>query len=567
MRLTSTGFWSHGALRPLIAVAAIGLPACAADAVPPADLVLINGVVYTMDAALPQAEAVAIRDGRIIYVGAEDGARVYIGDRTTVDDLQGKVVLPGFHDAHTHLIWSAAQLEDVDLYRAVTVDELLELIATRAAEEPDEPWVIGAGWNVALFDGVLDRALLDGIVADRPVFMVSADAHSAWVNSAALAAAGITADTRDPAGGIIERDAAGEPTGILREAAIRLVAHRIPPYSDAQVDKGFTKAQVEASSYGITSIIEANATPQVLDGYRRFEDRGELAVRVHAAVGVDPAGGTAQLAEIELMRAQYQTALVQVNAVKLYLDGVIESKTAVMLEPYSDGTNGTPVFSDEALSSIAVAFDQAGFQLHAHAIGDGATRQMLDAIERVIEVNGARDRRPLLAHLEVIDPDDIPRFDALGAYANFQPLWASPDSYITELTQPVIGPERSEWLYPIGAVAEAGGMIVAGSDWSVSSMNPFLAMEVAVTRQDPRVPDGPVLTPQHRVGVQQILEAYTIHGARAAFVEDELGSVEAGKRADLIVVDRDPFAIDPHELSEVQVLRTLLDGQEMYRAP
>ena len=567
MRLTSTGFWCHGALPALLAVAAIGLPACAADAVPPADLVLINGVVHTMDAARPQAEAVAIRAGRIVYVGAEDGARVYIGERTTVDDLQGKVLLPGFHDAHTHLIWSAAQLEDVDLFRAVTIDDLLGLIAARAAEEPDEPWVIGAGWNVALFDGLLHRGLLDGIVPDRPVFMVSADAHSAWVNSAALAVAGITADTRDPAGGIIERDSSGEPSGILREDAIRMVARRIPPYSDAQVDRGFTKAQAEASSYGITSIIDANATPQMLDGYRRFEDRGELAVRVHAAIEAVPEGGMAQLAEIELVRAQYQTELVQVNAVKLYLDGVIESKTAVMLEPYSDGTNGTPAFTDETLSSVAVAFDQAGFQLHAHAIGDGATRQMLDAIEHVIEVNGARDRRPLLAHLEVIDPDDIARFKALGAYADFQPLWAFPDNYITELTQPVIGPERSEWLYPIGAVAEAGGTIVAGSDWSVSSMNPFLAMEVAVTRQDPREPDGRVLTPQHRVGVQQILEAYTINGAKAAFVEDELGSIEAGKRADLIVLDRDPFAIDPHELSEVQVLRTLLDGREMYRAP
>jgi predicted amidohydrolase YtcJ len=290
-------------------------------------------------------------------------------------------------------------------------------------------------------------------------------------------------------------------------------------------------------------------------------------VRVHGAVEVDPALGAAQLGEIEAQRARYPTPLVQINAVKLYLDGVIESKTAAMLEPYSDdGTNGALNFTDEALADAAIAFDQAGFQLHAHVIGDAATRQMLDAIERVIEAGGARDRRPLLAHLEVIDPADIPRFSALGAYADFQPLWAYPDTYITELTEPVIGPERSEWLYPLGAVLEAGGTLVAGSDWSVSSMNPFEAMEVAVTRQDPEDPEGRVLTPQHRVDVRAILEAYTVNGARAGFVEATLGTVTAGKRADLVVIDRDPFAIDPHDLSEVRVLRTLFDGREVYRA-
>lgn len=552
-----------------IVVAALGLSACGDDAVPvpAADLVFLNGVVHTMDTAGTRAEAVAIRGGRIVYVGGSHGAKAHLGNGTTVEDLQGRALLPGFHDAHTHLIWSAAELEDVDLFEAATLDELLDPIAARAAERPDEPWIRGSGWDISVFDGLLDRSQLDGIVPDRPVYMGSADGHSAWVNSRALALAGVTAETPDPPGGIIDRDTSGEPTGILREDAIGLVADLIPAYSNEQVDEGFAKAQAEASSYGITSIIDANVEAWMLDGYRRFEDRGELAVRIHGAIEVGPDIGVAKLDAIEAMRSSYDTPLVKIAAVKLYLDGVIESKTATMLEPYSDdGTNGIPNFTDDALAEIAIAFDRAGYQLHAHTIGDAAVRQMLDAIERVNQANGARDRRPLLAHLEVIDPADVPRFSALGAYADFQPLWAYPDSYITELTEPVIGPERSEWLYPIGAIAQAGGTIVAGSDWSVSSMNPFEAMEVAVTRQDPEDPEGRVLTPQHRVGLQEILRAYTLHGARAGFVEDELGSIEVGKRADLVVVDRDPFAIDPHELSEVRVLRTMLDGREVYRA-
>ena len=555
------------ALRSAIAAAALGLAACGGDAPPPADLVLTNAVVHTMDPAQPRAEAVAIQGGALVYVGDAQGADAFIGDATAVEDLQGRVILPGLHDAHTHLLWSATDLEDVALFDATTLDELLAPIAARAAERPDEPWIRGSGWDVSLFDGQLSRAQLDGIVPDRPVFMASADGHSAWVNSRALELAGVTAATADPAGGVIDRDASGAPTGILRESAMALVADLMPPYSEAQVDEGFAKAQAEASSYGITSIIDAVVEDWMLDGYTRFEERGELHLRVHGAIEIDPAVGAAALPEVEAMRDRYRTPLVRVDEIKLFIDGVIESGTATMLEPYEDGTNGTPNFSDELLAEIAIAFDSAGFQLHAHAIGDAAARQVLDAIERVAEANGARDRRPLLTHLEVVDPADIPRFRELGAYAVVQPLWAYPDAYITELTEPVIGPERSEWLYPIGALAEAGATIAGASDWSVSSMNPFEAMEVAVTRQDPEDPEGRVLTPQHRVGIQQILEAYTINGARAAFAEAELGSVEVGKRADLVVIDRDPLAIDPHDLSEVRVERTLLDGREVHRAP
>ena len=541
------------------------------DLVQVAELVLTGAVVHTMEPSRPRAEAVAIRAGRIVHVGSDESVQRFIGAGTRVEDLAGQTVLPGLHDSHTHLIWSGAELEDVSLHDATTVAALQAAIAARATAQPDEPWIRGSGWDVSIVEGVLDRAQIDQVVSDRPVYMSAVDAHSAWVNSAALAAAGITATTPDPPGGRIERDAGGAPTGILRESAMALVSDLLPPYSEAHVDAGMTRAQAEASSHGITSIVEAASEPWMLQGFQRFAERDALTVRVHAAVKADPARGPEQVQDIVAMRARYGSARVRVNAIKVFLDGTIESRTAYMLEPYADGSNGPPLFTDAALASLVRAADDAGLQVHAHAIGDGAVRQMLDALDALAEARGAADRRPVLAHLEVIDEDDLARFGEHGVYAAFSPLWAYPDPYITRLTMPVIGPARSAWLYPIASVQQAGGVLVAGSDWSVSSMDPFDAMEVAVTRQAPE-PDedggepGPALTPQQRVTVQDILAAYTINGARASFVEDELGSIAAGKRADLVVIDRDPLAIDATDLSEIRVLRTLLDGREVYRA-
>jgi predicted amidohydrolase YtcJ len=536
------------------------------DLVQPADAVLTGAVIYTMEPARPQAQAIAIRAGRIVHVGSDETVQRFIAAETRVEDLGGKTVMPGLHDAHTHLIWSGAELGDVALGEATTVDELQTAIAARAAEKPREAWIRGGGWDVSLFEGKLHRSQLDEVVSDRPVYMSSVDGHSAWVNSAALAAAGITAATPDPPGGRIERDAGGEPSGVLREAAMALVSRLIPPYTNAEVDAGLTRAQAEASSYGITSIVEASTRPWMLAGYQRFADRGALTVRVHAAVKIEPAAGAQQIQDILALRRRYGSGMVQVHAIKLFLDGVIESRTAYMIEPYTDGSNGTPSFTDPLLSEIVLAADDAGLQLHAHAIGDGAVRQMLNALDALARARGDADRRPVLAHLEVIDPADLPRFGEHGVYAAFSPLWAYPDRYITELTVPVIGPARSEWLYPIASVKQAGGVLVAGSDWNVSSMDPFDGIEVAITRQAPEGEPGPALTPQQRVTLQDMLEAYTINGARAAFVEDELGSIAEGKRADLVVLDRDPFATAPADLSEIQVLRTLLDGLEVYRA-
>lgn len=539
------------------------LGACSPEATPPrpADVVLTGGVVYTMEPGALAMEAVALSEGRIVAVGSSASIAAYIGPDTTVEALEGRAVLPGFVDAHTHPVWSGAELQTVDLYEVASMEELLAVVEAYATSHPDEPWVQGGGWDAPTFEGALDKALLDAIVPDRPVFLASADGHSAWVNSVALATAGITADTPDPPGGAILHDADGEPTGVLREDAVSLVADWIPAYSDALVDAGLAAALADIHAFGITTIIDANVEDWTLDAYGRAEAAGALNLRVYGAVEALPAGGRSQIADIVAMRDAYASPLIAISSVKFYLDGVIESETAAMIDPYEDGTNGELLFTDRALDSLFAEADEAGLQLHAHAIGDGAVRQMLDAVERL----PPGERRPLAAHIEVIDPLDVPRFAALGVYADFQPLWAYPDAYITELTVPFIGADRAEWLYPLAAVAAEGGTLVAGSDWSVSSMNPWEAIEVAMTRRDPEDPAGEVLTPQHRVDLLTILKAYTADGARAVHAEADLGTLTPGKLADLVVLDRDPFATAEADLSEVRVITTFVGGVAVHR--
>jgi predicted amidohydrolase YtcJ len=544
----------------LLLVAGFGLLGCQQ---PTTTLILRGGTIHVMDEGGTVAEAMVIRDREIVYVGDDDGTRRYENRHSMIIDLTGKTVLPGFHDAHTHLIMGGADLLNVDLFAATTVEQLVDAVRTWAETNPDAAWVQGSGWDMADFGGLLHKSQLDAVVADRPVLLWSADGHTAFANSKALEIAGITKDTPDPEDGQIERDDMGEPTGVLQEAAIDLVADRIPPYPIEQVDEGLAMALREANGFGITTIVDASVRDWMMEGYARAETAGSLTLRVHGAAWLEPEK-LDELDEIEAMRDRYSSERVQVDSVKFFIDGIIESGTAYMLEPYTNGTNGTPIYSDEELREAAIALDAMGFQLHAHVIGDGAARQFLDALEAVNAANGARDRRPQLAHLEVVHPDDWPRFAELGVLANFQMAWAYPDPYIVELTWPVIGEERSQWLYPIGGLHEAGATIVAGSDWSVSSMNPFEAIEVAVTRQDPWTNEGDVLTPDHRIDVETAIRAYTSEGAKASFSEDLVGTLEVGKRADFIVVDRDPFAIPEHELSDVQVESTWLDGEVVF---
>ena len=558
---------SLNSLRRATALSTLTLP-CLGAAAWAADMVILDAKVMTMSTSAPIVQGLAIDKGKIVALGTNAEMAAYITADTVVYSLPGTLVLPGFQDSHNHLIWSGTQNEDIALFDAETKDDLTQMITDGATARPDEPWVRGSGWELAAFPGnLLDAAFLDGLVPDRPAAFDAADGHSLWVNSAAMKLAGISAATPDPQGGRIERDASGNPTGMLRESAMGLVADIVPPYSKRQVAAGLAKAQAEANSYGLTSIIDPKAEPWMLEGYKTALDAGLLNLRVKAAVEIKPEQGVGGLAAVLALRDKYPSGQLQVNAVKLFADGVIETKTAAMLAPYvGDTSAGDLLFTPQLMKDIAIAVDREKLQIHIHAIGDGAIRESLDALEAAQSANGARDSRHQITHLEVIDRADIGRFKSLGVIANFQSYWAYPDSYITDLTEPIIGPARSEWLYPISAVLAAGGLVAGSSDWSVSSMNPLDAIQVAVTRQDPDDQNGRVLTPQHLTTVDQMIKAYTVNGAFAAFQEADTGTLEVGKLADIVVLDADINAIPLTDIAKTKVLLTLLGGKPVYQS-
>jgi predicted amidohydrolase YtcJ len=534
----------------------------------PADLILENGAVYTMDETHPWAEAVAVAGGKILHVGKSSEMEKFKAPGTRVVDLVGKMVLPGFHDSHVHLVSGGVELGQCDLNGLETPEEVFARIRRYAAEHPEKQWIVGGGWDLPLFpDANPAKEDLDRLVPDRPACLTAADGHSSWVNSRALELAGITAGTPDPENGRIERNAGtGAPSGTLREAAQRLVSRLIPETTSEEYLSGLRAGLALASRFGITSIIEASADGKLLETYAEFDRRGSLTTRVLASIYVDPEKGTDQIQELILKREKYQGRLLRAGDAKIFVDGVIESHTAALLEPYLDrpGDRGTPIMSAEVLNRLAVALDRAGFQIHIHAIGDRAVRMSLDAFEAALKANGARDARHHIAHLELISPADVPRFRELNVVANFQPLWAYPDLYITRLTEPILGRERSGRLYPIGSVARSGAVIVGGSDWSVSSLNPLEAVQVAVTRRGPDESSGPAWLPDELVDLPTVLAAYTINGAFLSHEEELTGSIEPGKAADLVVLDRNLFEIPASEIHNVKVVLTLLGGKEVY---
>lgn len=536
---------------------------------PPADVVIRHARVYTADSAEPRAEAIAIEGDRLVYVGSDTGAREWIGDSTRVIDGQGGTLLPGFVDAHVHP-YSGIDLAECEVSGDTSRAQLLEHIRECSRAKPDAPWIRGSGWQLPLFpDANPTAAFFDQAVRERPAFLWAADGHSGWANTRALALAGITRQTRDPPNGRIERDARGNPTGTLRESAADLVADIMPPYTEADYVAGFRRAIRMANEFGITAIIDADADSIMLAAYHSMEQSGELSVRVTAAQRTRTKEGAAQVARLERLRRQFRSRLLDPNSAKIFEDGVIEAGTAALLQPYLNRPDwsGTPNREAPSLDSLVAALDRAGFQVHVHAIGDRAIRLSLDAFEKARGMNGVRDSRHIIAHIELFDPQDIPRFQALGVIADFQPLWAYQDSYIKDLTEPVLGPARSRWLYPIGSVWKTGARIAAGSDWSVSSMNPLEAIQVAVTRRAPEADSGPGWIPEERVSLDAMLRAYTINGAFARFADSTTGTLTPGKLADVVLLDRDLFAIPSTQISQSRVRLTVMGGRVVFERP
>ncbi len=528
---------------------------------------LLDAIVFTMDAQAPRAEAVAVRDGRVVAVGTTDEIGALAGRATRVVRLGGRMVLPSFIDAHIHPVNAGVELTQCDLVDEETAAAILARVGECAAAVPDGAWLVGSSWSLPAFpDAAPRREWLDSVTGDRPAYLSAADGHSAWVNSAALRLAGITRTSADPPGGRIERDRRGEPLGTLRESAMRLVGDLVPPPTLEQRAAGLRLALAELHRAGVTAFHEAAGERAQLEAYRELDRRGELTARVVVSLRARPERSAAQVDSFLAWRREFASPRLRPGVIKFFADGVIEARTAAMLAPYTDrrGWAGEHDWRPGQLDSMVARLVGEGFSIHIHAIGDRAVRVALDAIERAEAGREREARRHQLAHLELIDSTDIPRFAALDVAANFQPLWAYPDSYIRDLTWPGIGPQRSRGLYPIGAVARAGGRLAFGSDWNVSSLVPLRGIEVAVTRRAPGDSAGEALLPDQAIDLEAALRAYTLGSAWALGLDRESGTIAPGKSADLVVLDRDPRAGPTHEIAGARVLLTLFEGHPVF---
>jgi predicted amidohydrolase YtcJ len=547
-----------------------------------ADLLFTGGSVFTAGWDASRAADVAVRDGRVVAVAAPGTLDDLRGRTTDVIDVRGRMLLPGFQDAHVHPVQAGVELLQCDLSGAVDGAECVQRVAAYAATHPDEPWIIGAGWAMEFFPGgTPTRDLLDAVVPDRPVALVNRDHHGMWVNSAALAAAGITAATRDPADGRIERDASGAPSGTLHEGAVGLLDHVKPAVTPELAYRGLMRAQSELLGYGITSWQDAMVgtglgMPDAYDSYLLAIARGELRARVTGALWWERDGGVAQLpaliARRDRVAADADPARLRMDVVKIMLDGVAENFTAAMTEPYLDAAgvptdnSGISFFPPAALADQVAAVVAAGFSVHFHALGDRAVREALDALETLAALHAAaaHGAHHQLAHLQVVAASDVARFAALGAAANIQPLWACHEPQLDELALPFLAPALRERQYPFGDLLRAGARFAAGSDWPVSSPDPLAGIRVAVTRVGTAYPDAEALGGDaQKLPLAAALTAYTSGSAWANGRDTDTGRIEEGYLADLIVLDRDPFDGPAELLDDTHVMRTWVEGVEM----
>jgi predicted amidohydrolase YtcJ len=536
---------------------------------PAADLVLV-GDVYTVDAARSWASAVAISGDRIVAVGTEADVRERVGSAAAV--MTGAAILPGFQDAHVHPSVGGRNLLNVNLDDLATKDAYLERIRAFADAHPELDWIVGGGWYNPVFASTEGprKEDLDAVVPDRPVFLLNTDVHAAWANSKLLEAAGITADTPDPWDGYFVRDADGAPTGCLQEGAAYDVLHRVVPQTTTEVWEEYLRtAQRELHALGITAWQDAWVEGDLLRAYRALDDDGQLTMRVVAALWWDRHLGLEQIHDLQNMREWGTAGHVRATTVKIMLDGCPESCTASMLDPFEGAFGelhgaGIQFVDPKDLNEAVVALDAAGFQVHQHALGDRAVRSALDAIDAASASNGPNDHRHHVAHLQLPQPSDVPRLRELGVVANIQPYWAQPDPLMEQMTKPRVG-ERAAHLYPIGDIRTSGAVLCFGSDWPVSTPNPFLEMEVAVTRQVPGGSDGAVFAPEQRIDLQAAIAAFT-RGSAFVNHDDDAGSIEEGKRADLVVLDRNPFDREAGAIGETKVTTTIASGRVVYEA-
>ncbi|WP_291048868.1 amidohydrolase [Herbiconiux sp.] len=544
------------------------------------DTIYVGGRAFTAGWDASRALGVGVRDGRIAAVAADDELRA--AGAAEVVELRGGLVLPAFHDAHAHPIAGAVELLQCDLAEAVDADDCLARIERYAASLAEDEWVLGGGWSMPHFPGgTPTRQQLDRVVGGRPVMLHNRDHHGVWVSTRTLELAGITALTEDPADGRIEREADGFPSGVLHEGAVQLIDDVVPGTSPELAARALDRAQSEFFARGLSGWQDAwvgrtAGVDDLLDTYVAAVQDGTLRARITAALWWERDGGLAQLAGLRERRARVEALgrpdLLIADTVKIMVDGVAENFTAALSEPYRDacghttGNSGLTFLSPADLTEAVVALDAEGFVVHFHALGDRAVTLALDALEAARAANGVRASRHHLAHLQLVQSSDVPRFAALEATANLQMLWGAVDDQLDELTFPFIDPRLVGRHYPFRELRDAGARLAAGSDWPVSTQDPIEAVHIAVNRAAPGdEPDDRIRTDQ-ALDLSDALAAYTAGSAFVGGRSGMSGALVPGLAADLVVLDADPFAVPRDELHRVRVRETRVAGECVYSA-
>lgn len=535
------------------------------------DLLILNANIHTLDALRPTAQAILIRDRRIVMLGSSDQVKSCSRAGGHIIDAGGRLVLPGFQDAHVHVVDGGTDLiATAWLGDATTVSHLQSTMAAHAASD-NSGLVMGGGWRSAFFgDATLTRSVLDAVLPNRPCIVYDDSAHNACLNTPACILAGIMDDTPDPPNGHIVRDGAGNVTGMLHEDAIAWAQARLPAVSHATYLQGAKAGQSHANSLGFTGVLDPSVTGYQEHAYAALAASGGMTLRVAGAAKITPSD-TAESAVARLMalRNTHTTEYFQVHSAKVFLDGILENRTAALLAPYCDaiGGNAPLMFRPFQITALFTAIDAARFQIHVHVIGDGAARAALDGFQAALAANGPWPSLHQLAHLQLVDPADIPRIGALGAMANIQPLWAQDDPDIADPTRPMIGPARASSTYAYRQMLASGAAYCLSSDWPVTTMNPFHIIETAVTRQPPGQGEAQAFFPAERLTVAEAVLGYTAHAAAACWRGQYTGRLMPGFSADLIILDRDILTCDPYAIGETRVMLTLFQGAEVFRHP
>lgn len=544
--------------------------ACTTNTAP--DLILVNGKIWTGINDSVFYEAVAIKGNIITAVGTSDDIRSSADDKTQIIDLKGKLVTAGFNDAHIHFLSGSRGLDQVDMTGTTSPDEVAERVNQYIAENPTREWITGRGWQYTSFaSGLPDFESLKNIPNDKPVFIRAYDGHSGWANKKALELAGITRDTKYTEFGEIVKDKNGNLTGALRESAMQLVSKHIAELNRTEKLDAIRKGLKLAASLGITSIQDAGIDYDDFSLYQELLKNNELSLRFASAIWVDETTTKADIKRYHVLKDSIglNNTMLRADAIKFMIDGVIESHTGYMLEPYSDVAANDPLAHGQLALPIdryhqlVTTFDSLGFRLFTHAIGDKGVRESLNAYEVALNKNGKRDSRHRIEHIETVSPDDIPRFAALGVMASMEPIHADPGTM--EVWIKAVGKEREPNAFNWAEMVKHNVKLVYSSDWPACiDINPIRGIHVAVNRRTPEGFPENGWIPEQKISIAQAMDAYTYAGAYSSFEENIKGQIKAGQLADLVVFSQDLFTIDPMKTSETKVVLTVFDGKVIY---